>query len=301
MLKHVTLTGQIPWSPGGRRTEFRFVTASVRRAARLQREYVEAFLETANTDRGSIGEQFAELCAQIDHIVEDYEERYAATSDQLDCKLVLNAARELLVWTKNLQLQRAWLDAATTPPIDLGSFYYFSGLAKAIVRDDSELTIVATHEGSYATVVNPFRQPAHPVPHGIVLVALIPHRETSSGLLHPLLAHEIGHGVAKVHGYTDRLQARLQGVMLRKHSIRAQLKKRNGRSAHQRRSALSSISGLGHGSRRYFVTGLLPRALAPPTSFPLPLRYFRMTSIPRDQSTLPHANGCDSSSSISTE
>ncbi len=192
-------------------TEFRFVTASVRRAARLQREYVEAFLETANTDRRSIGEQFAELCAQIDHIVEDYEERYAATSDQLDCKLVLNAARELLVWTKNLQLQRAWLDAATTPPIDLGSFYYFSGLTKAIVRDDSELTIVATHEGSYATVVNPFRQPAHPVPHGIVLVALIPHRETSSGLLHPLLAHEIGHGVAKVHGYTDRLQARLTG------------------------------------------------------------------------------------------
>lgn len=190
-------------------TEFRFVTASVRRAARLQREYVEAFLETANVDRRSIGEQFAELCSQIDQIVESYEERYAATADPLDRKLVLNAARELLVWTRNLQLRRAWLDAAITPPIDLGSFYYLSGLAKAIVRDDSELTIVATHEGSYATVVNPFRRPSHPVPTGIVLVALIPHRETSSGLLHPLLAHEIGHGVAKVHRHTDRLQARL--------------------------------------------------------------------------------------------
>jgi hypothetical protein len=190
-------------------TEFRFVTASVRRAARLQREYVEAFLETADADRCSIGEQFAELCGQIDQIVENYEERYAATSDQLDRMLVLNAARELLVWARNLQLRRAWLDAARTPPIDLGSFYYLSGLAKAVVREDSELTVVATHEGSYATVVNPFRRPANPVPAGIVLVALIPHRETSSGLLHPLLAHEIGHGVAKVHGYTEQLQAKL--------------------------------------------------------------------------------------------
>jgi hypothetical protein len=190
-------------------TEFRFVTASVRRAARLQRDYVDAFLETANTDRRSIGEQFAELCAQIDQIVETYEQRYAATPDTLDRKLVLNSARELLVWTRNLQLRRAWLDAATTPPIDLGSFYYLSGLAKAIVRTDSELTIVATHEGSYATVVNPFRPPTQPVPASIVLVALVPHREISSGLLHPLLAHEIGHGVAKVHGHTERLQAML--------------------------------------------------------------------------------------------
>lgn len=41
------------------------------------------------------------------------------------------------------------------------------------------------------------------------MVALVPHREIRSGLLHPLLAHEIGHGVAKVHGYTEQLRTDL--------------------------------------------------------------------------------------------
>jgi hypothetical protein len=186
-------------------TEFRFVTASVRRAARLQRDYANAFLETTGSER-SIGEQFAALCDEINQVVDDYEQRHSTTTDVLDRRLLLNAVRELLAWTRSLQLRRAWLDAAATPPIDLGSMYYLSGLAKAIVRSDAELTVVATHEGSYATVVNPFRVPSQPVPPGIVLVALVPHRETRSGLLHPLLAHEIGHGVAKVHGYTEQLR-----------------------------------------------------------------------------------------------
>jgi hypothetical protein len=188
-------------------TEFHFVTASVRRAARLQRQYVESFLETADTQR-SIGEQFAELCSRIDQIVDDYERRHA-TADEINRRLILNAIRELLAWTRGLQLRCAWLDAAANPPIDLGSLYYLRALAKAIVRDDSELTVVAAHEGSYATIVNPFRVPSKPVPPGIVLVALVPHRELRSGLLHPLLAHEIGHGVAKVHGYTEQLRTDL--------------------------------------------------------------------------------------------
>ncbi len=187
-------------------TEFRFVTASVRRAARLQREYVDSFLGAAGSGL-AIGEQFAELCDMIEPVVSDYERRHAATSDAVDCRLILNAVRELLAWTRSLQLRCAWLDAAAKPPIDLGSLYYLRGLAKAIVRADSEFTVVAAHEGSYATVVNPFRVPSYPVPTGIVLVALVPHREIRSGLLHPLLAHEIGHGVAKVHGYTERLRA----------------------------------------------------------------------------------------------
>lgn len=189
-------------------TEFRFVTASVRRAARLQREYVDSFLETAGSPR-AIGEQFAELCDKIEPVVSDYERRHAATADALDRRLILNAIRELLAWTRDLQLRCAWLDAAAKPPIDLGSLYYLRSLAKAIVRSDSEFTVVAAHEGSYATVVNPFRVPSTPVPPGIVLVALVPHREIRSGLLHPLLAHEIGHGVAKVHGYTEQLRTKV--------------------------------------------------------------------------------------------
>jgi hypothetical protein len=189
-------------------TEFRFVTASVRRAARLQRKYVDSFLKTAGPQR-AIGEQFAELCDKIEPIVSDYEQRHAATTDVLYRRLILNGVRELLAWTRNLQLRCAWLDAAAKPPIDLGSLYYLRGLAKAIVRPDSEFTVVAAHEGSYATVVNPFRVPSMPVPAGIVLVALVPHREIRSGLLHPLLAHEIGHGVAKVHGYTEQLRTKV--------------------------------------------------------------------------------------------
>ena len=186
-------------------TEFRFVTASVRRAARLQREYVDSFRGAAGSQL-AIGEQFAELCDKIEPVVSDYERRHAATTDAVDRRLILNAVRELLAWTRSLQLRCAWLDAAAKPPIDLGSLYYLRGLAKAIVRPDSEFTVVAAHEGSYATVVNPFRVPSMPIPTGIVLVALVPHREIRSGLLHPLLAHEIGHGVAKVHGYSEQLR-----------------------------------------------------------------------------------------------
>jgi hypothetical protein len=186
-------------------TEFRFVTASVRRAARLQREYVESFLGAADSQR-AIGEQFAELCDKVKQVVDDYEQRHDTTTDAVDRRLILNAVRELLAWTRSLQLRCAWLDAAAKPPIDLGSLYYLRSLAKAIVRPDSEFTVVAAHEGSYATVVNPFRVPSKPVPDGIVLVALVPHREIRSGLLHPLLAHEIGHGVAKVYGYTEQLR-----------------------------------------------------------------------------------------------
>ncbi len=187
-------------------TEFRFVAASVRRAARLQREYVDNFLEVAGAEC-SIGMQFAELCDEVTQIVDDYERQHAAASDVVHRRLILNTVRELLAWTRDLQLRCAWLDAAANPPIDLGSLYYLSGLAKAIVRDDADLTVVPAHEGSYATVVNPFRAPSNPVPPGIVLVAFVPHRELGSGLLHPLLAHEIGHGVAKVHGYTEQLRA----------------------------------------------------------------------------------------------
>jgi hypothetical protein len=190
--------------------EFRFVAASIRRAARLQRQYATTFLETAGAERRSIGEQFSELCDRIDQVVDDYEQRHATAADLVARRVILNAARELLAWTRSLQLRRAWLDAAATPPIDLGSLYYLSGLAKAIVRADAELTVVATHEGSYATVVNPFRAPTKPVPPGIVLVALVPHRETRSGLLHPLLVHEIGHGVAMVHGFTETLRDSLR-------------------------------------------------------------------------------------------
>jgi hypothetical protein len=190
-------------------TEFSFVAASVRRAVRLQRDYVHAFLETADRERRSIGEHFDELCTVFDGFVDAYEREFAATTDPVHRTVVLNAARELLEWARDLQERRAWLDAAVNPPIDLGSFYYLSGLARAIVRGDSELTIVAKHEGSYATVINPFRRPAYPVPPDIVLVSFLPHREVRSGLLHPLLVHELGHGAARVHNHPETLRAGL--------------------------------------------------------------------------------------------
>lgn len=191
-------------------TELRFVTASVRRAARLQRDYADTFLEDARGGRALIGRQFAELCDRICEMVSDYEREYKQATDHFDRKLILNALQELLARTRDLQALRAWIDAAAAPAIDLGSFYYLAGLAKAIVREDAELTVVATHQGSYATVVNPFRQPAQPPPEGIVLVALVPRREMRTGFLHPLLAHEIGHGVAKVHGFVEQMEGQLE-------------------------------------------------------------------------------------------
>lgn len=195
-------------------TELDFVAASVRRATRLQREYAETFLEHAAEGSRFIGQQFAQLCDLIDEIVDYYEARYRVASDDAapdedHRKMILNALQELLARTRDLQLRQAWLDAAATPPIDLGSFYYLAGLARAIVRDDAQLTVVAAHEGSYATLVNPFRPKERPVPPDIVLVAHVPRREIQTGLLHPLLVHEIGHGAAHVHGLTAKLMEEL--------------------------------------------------------------------------------------------
>jgi hypothetical protein len=59
-------------------TELRFVTASVRRAARLQHVYADAFLEDARGGGVLIGEQFAELCDRICELVGDYKRQYKA-------------------------------------------------------------------------------------------------------------------------------------------------------------------------------------------------------------------------------
>lgn len=225
--------------------EFRFVASSTRRAVRLQREYAEAFLERAQPATPSIGVQFRELCDVIDQTIDQYEQRHAAAGNVVDRTLILNAARELLAWTRALQARRAWLDGAESPPIDLGSFYFLTALAKAIVRADAELTVVATDEGSYATFVNPFRTPSVPVPKGIVLVALVPHRETRSGLLHPLLAHEIGHGVAKVHGLVDKLSTSLVQGKIEKILGDGAKKagEQSGRPAHEERAVLDKRLG----------------------------------------------------------
>lgn len=179
--------------------EFAFVASSVRRAAAAQRRAAEDYLADAKHGR-HLAEQFLGLCDAIVEVLGLYEEAFRDEQDLLQRLLLLSETRGLLDNTRDLQLRRVWLDAAGEPAIDLGSYYFFSALARALVHPDCELTVATQNEGSYAILVDPFKSPEELGTPPIVLVAMVPGREIRTGLLHPLLVHEVGHGVSKVHG-----------------------------------------------------------------------------------------------------
>jgi hypothetical protein len=115
-----------------------------------------------------------------------------------------------LVWeARGLQSNYAWLDAAASPPLDLGTTYFVEHLARGLVSTDVEVTVVAATGRGYATSSNPYR----PVisrwgasggqvgPN--VIVVFVPRREQHTGLLHPLIMHELGHAIQDQHQLLD--------------------------------------------------------------------------------------------------
>lgn len=177
--------------------EFDFVIKSAYRALDLQKQAAKRFSDTSDWRQPVLAEQLSSLIDQFEEAIQKCDCRLGSVEDDDEQKIALNEARSLLHQTRSLQERTRWLEFAAKPPIDLGSFYYLSSLAKRLIGPDCELTVVATHDGSYAMRPDFFLRGSSEESR-LPLIALIPFRELRSGLLHPLLVHEIGHGVAHI-------------------------------------------------------------------------------------------------------
>jgi hypothetical protein len=190
--------------------DFAFVAASALRAARLQREACQAVVDDPTVKRGTA------LAKHLTLAYDAIERRIGTRIDQFnavdDESVKDDAIREMrrLVWdVRKLQHNLSWIDAAQNPPLDLGTTYYVEDIARSLVSDDVEVTIVATEGASYATNSDPYEPlirdwgSGTPANEPTVIVVFIPRRERDSGLLHPLIVHELGHAADDAHGVID--------------------------------------------------------------------------------------------------
>lgn len=118
--------------------------------------------------------------------------------------------RQLVTAARSLHSSLSWLDAAHESPLDLGTRYLVEQIAAKLVSPDAEITVVAAIDSSYATVTNPFQafvdlSDARPAGGDPATVVLIPRREQRSGLLHPLIIHELAHAANRHHSLAVRV------------------------------------------------------------------------------------------------
>ncbi len=191
---------------------FAFVAASVLRAARLQRAACLAVLaDDSSAGAHGLARHLDRAYEAIEQRVAQREARFAIAPDNAVKEDAVVEMRQMVWRVRDLQSNLAWLDAAGHAPIDLGTAYYVEDAARALVAGNVEVTVVATEQSSYATTSNPFEalirgwsEPPTP-DEPVVVVVFIPRREQHSGLLHPLIVHELGHAADSAHGLVDRI------------------------------------------------------------------------------------------------
>jgi len=94
--------------------------------------------------------------------------------------------------------------------LDLGTRYLVDQITATLVVGHAEVTVVAATDRSYATVTNPLRPvfelSGATLPSSeTIIVVFVPRREQRSGLLHPLIMHELGHAANKRHNLVARV------------------------------------------------------------------------------------------------
>jgi hypothetical protein len=207
--------------------EFNLLAASARRTACVQRDEVKRFLDTAprhaeaissaaetSSDvgarageprRGSILAKH--LHGAYDALIAHVEQRtadYQTLPDEKAKTGALVEMRQMVAGARSLHRSLSWLDAAGNPPLDLGTRYLVDQTTARLVVGHAEVTVVAATDRSYATVTNPLGpvfelSGATPPNAEMIIVVFVPRREQRSGLLHPLIIHELGHAANKWH------------------------------------------------------------------------------------------------------
>jgi hypothetical protein len=216
--------------------EFNLLAASAQRTARVQRDEVKRFLETTQRQplvsaktspslavgdsqprRGAVLAKH--LHGAYDALIAHVAQRVVDYRTLPDAKSKVGALTEMqqmVVGARNLHRSLSWLDAAGNPPLDLGTRYLVDQITATLVVGHAEVTVVAATDRSYATVTNPLRPvfelSGATLPSSeTIIVVFVPRREQRSGLLHPLIMHELGHAANKRHNLVGRVLATKPG------------------------------------------------------------------------------------------
>lgn len=192
-------------------SDFEFVAASVERAARIQRAACRDVLDDPSAKGHALAGHLDLAYDAVERRVANRRTMYAVAPDDTVRSDAIVEMRRLVWDVRRLQTNLAWLEAAQEPPLDLGTTYFVESAARALVARDVEVTVVATDFTSYATSSDPWEPLIADwgigVPPGAptVVVVFIPRRERHSGLLHPLIIHELGHAADTEHGLVDEI------------------------------------------------------------------------------------------------
>lgn len=196
---------------GALEDEFEFVAGSAHRAAALQRAVCTPVASDPEAGGRALARHLDLLYQAIEaHIARRRAEFSSAPDDTVREDAIVEMRR--LVWeVRNLQSNMSWLQAAQRPPLDLGTTYFVENVARALVAPNVEVTVVAADRPSYATSSDPWEPwitawgTGVPGSEPTVVVVFVPQRERLSGLLHPLIVHELGHATDSEHGIIDEI------------------------------------------------------------------------------------------------
>jgi hypothetical protein len=184
--------------------EFHFVASSVERAISRHAAAAREFLSYETRRGAAVCHHLVALFEAFERHVAKRRAEYAEMDDGAVKRGALVEMRKLLRSARKFQHALAWIDAAHNPPLDLGSTYFVEHAARALVTVDAEVVVVASTEFSYSTTSNPYRAltmlwGGSSDRRDDVILVLVPRREQYTGLLHPLIVHELGHALDYEH------------------------------------------------------------------------------------------------------
>jgi len=190
--------------------EFHFLAHSVERAVDVQEKAATELLEVSLGRGVLLAQRLLNHYKRVRDLVDYTRESYKESTDAKLKQGAITEMRTLVDYARHdLQRCLGWLDAASEPVLDPGTRYLIEFLASQLVAPDSEATVVPTLEGSYSTLVGAPLDDADGDDAGQVpIVVFIPRREQHSGLLHPLIVHELGHAASRRHGLVTQLVER---------------------------------------------------------------------------------------------
>jgi hypothetical protein len=191
--------------------EFSFLASSVERAVEVQEKTAKELLEVTPGRGRVLATRLIAHYRQLLKLVAERRQTFAAFPDEEALRQgSINEMRARLEYARgDLQRCLAWLDAVSESVLDVGTRYLMEFFASRLVSPDSEVTVVTKADGSYSTSVRDLLDKT--VGHGgdeeegIAIVVFIPRRERESGLLHPLIVHELGHSASRYHGLAQRI------------------------------------------------------------------------------------------------
>lgn len=198
--------------------EFELVTHTLERTVATLRQEAER-TERAKGE-SALARHIKLLCDAVSIIHADIRQDFASSTDPAVHEAAVSTAQEVLQQLRAQQPIVSWLRSAKTSPLDLGTRYYVDRVARQVVSPEAEVTVVAVdaEEGGYAALSDPYREiitacvtGGVPTTEPAVVVVFIPRREEHSGLLHPLLVHELGHAADAEHNLIDQIVADARG------------------------------------------------------------------------------------------